>query len=118
KPLVDEKEFRRIGERPTPWPCFVIAGRDAFLGSHSKQITQIVQIITERAQQFKADKSSPSLIAEKFDLRLEDAVEWMNSTSWEKYNQMTNGPIQKVIDTLFEIKIISQKSPPERLIHV
>ncbi len=31
KPLVDQKKFRRLGECPTPWPCFVIAVRDEFI---------------------------------------------------------------------------------------
>jgi hypothetical protein len=31
KPLVDKGIFRRIGDCPTPWPCFVIAVRDEIL---------------------------------------------------------------------------------------
>ena len=31
KPLVDNHTFRKLGECPTPWPCFVIAARTSFL---------------------------------------------------------------------------------------
>ena len=31
KPLVDNGTFRRIGECPSPWPCFVIAARNQFI---------------------------------------------------------------------------------------
>ena len=31
KPLVDNGTFRRIGNCPTPWPCFVIAVREDFI---------------------------------------------------------------------------------------
>jgi hypothetical protein len=33
KPLVDKGIFKRLGDCPTPWPCFVIAATDSFLGS-------------------------------------------------------------------------------------
>ena len=31
KPLVDNGTFRRVGDCPTPWPCFVIAVREEVL---------------------------------------------------------------------------------------
>jgi hypothetical protein len=38
KPLVDKGIFRRIGDCPTPWPCFVIAVRDEILEKYPEAI--------------------------------------------------------------------------------
>ena len=31
--LVDQHEFKRIGEYPTPWPCFVISATDNIISN-------------------------------------------------------------------------------------
>jgi ABC-type nitrate/sulfonate/bicarbonate transport system substrate-binding protein len=47
KPLVDKGIFRRIGDCPTPWPCFVIAVRDEILEKYPEAIKSILNTINE-----------------------------------------------------------------------
>jgi ABC-type nitrate/sulfonate/bicarbonate transport system substrate-binding protein len=44
KPLVDKGIFRRIGDCPTPWPCFVIAVRDEILEKYPEAIKSILTL--------------------------------------------------------------------------
>ena len=53
KPLVDKGIFRRIGDCPTPWPCFVIAVRDEILEKEPEIIAKILEIINKTTQDFK-----------------------------------------------------------------
>ena len=53
QPLVDQKIFRRIGECPTPWPCFAIAVRNDIVENNPKIIQQILEIINTTTQEFK-----------------------------------------------------------------
>eukprot|EP00292_Cryptomonas_paramecium_P013533 CAMPEP_0113663460 /NCGR_PEP_ID=MMETSP0038_2-20120614/1153_1 /TAXON_ID=2898 /ORGANISM="Cryptomonas paramecium" /LENGTH=220 /DNA_ID=CAMNT_0000578487 /DNA_START=22 /DNA_END=680 /DNA_ORIENTATION=+ /assembly_acc=CAM_ASM_000170 len=45
KPLVDQGEFRRVGEIPTPWPCFVVAVRRPFLAQHSEAVRDLLDAL-------------------------------------------------------------------------
>jgi ABC-type nitrate/sulfonate/bicarbonate transport system substrate-binding protein len=40
KRFVDEGILKRIGECPTPWPCFVIAARDSFINREHNKIKE------------------------------------------------------------------------------
>jgi ABC-type nitrate/sulfonate/bicarbonate transport system substrate-binding protein len=56
KPLVDKGIFRRIGDCPTPWPCFVIAVRDEILEKYPEAIKSILNTINETTKTLKTSK--------------------------------------------------------------
>lgn len=115
KPLVDDGEFKRLGERPTPWPCFVIAATNNFLESHPGKVSLISDIILPRAQAFKEDKNAAELIVQKFNLKKTDAIEWLQGTIWANGKSLDKDILQNVIDTLYKIKIVNRKPSPEEL---
>ena len=43
KPLVDNGTFRRIGNCPSPWPCFVIAVREDFIKHNKADLKTILK---------------------------------------------------------------------------
>ena len=53
KPIVDKGIFRRIGNCPTPWPCFVIAVRNESLELYKDEIKIILDIINKITSGFK-----------------------------------------------------------------
>ena len=114
EPLVDSGEFRRIGERPTPWPCFVIAASDEFISQNAELLLHIGNAVSSRADIFKNDQLTPALISQKFNLQPADALEWLCHTSWRN-NRLDSHTLQNVIDTLYEIQVISKKVKPEEL---
>lgn len=82
KPLVDSGEFRRIGECPTPWPCFVIAVTKRFKLENSELVESIVDLVREKAQWVKLSQEAIELIADNYGLRAEDVREWRDQTQW------------------------------------
>lgn len=108
KPLVDKGVFRRVGDCPTPWPCFVIAVRDEVLKKHTNSIAQILEVINLTTQEFKDIPNIDITLASKYHQKIEDIREWLSLTQWSQ-NQLTTGMLNKIQNQLFDLKIIEKK---------
>jgi ABC-type nitrate/sulfonate/bicarbonate transport system substrate-binding protein len=114
KPLVDNGTFRRIGNCPTPWPCFVIAVREDFIIEERETLKTILEIINATTAEFKNIPSIDKTIANKYNQRLEDVQEWLSITEWSQ-SQITEEIIEKVQNQLLMLNIISKKWAYNRL---
>ena len=115
KPLVDNGTFRRIGDCPTPWPCFVIAVRDEVLEKEPETIKQMLQVINGATESFKQKENIAELLADRYEQKLEDIKEWLSITEWSQ-SQMKVETLNKVQDQLFDLDIIKQKVQSNSLI--
>ncbi|GAB1855566.1 substrate-binding domain-containing protein [Flavobacteriaceae bacterium MHTCC 0001] len=84
KPLVDDNTFRRIGECPSPWPCFVIAVRNEFIEGHEADLKTILNIINATTSEFKSIPSIDRMIANRYEQQLEDVQDWLAITEWSQ----------------------------------
>lgn len=108
KPLVDKGIFRRVGDCPTPWPCFVIAVRDEVLKKHPNTIAQILEIINITTQDFKEIPSIDRTLATKYHQKVEDIQEWLSLTEWSQ-KPLSENMVLKIQNQLFDLKIIDKK---------
>ena len=108
KPLVDNGTFRRIGNLPSPWPCFVIAVREDFLKTNKADVKTILNIVNTTTKEFKEIPRIDTTIANRYKQELEDVQEWLNLTEWSQEN-ITEKTIKKVQDELFKLNIIPEK---------
>lgn len=108
KPIVDSGVFRRIGNCPSPWPCFVIAGREEFLNNNPDEVKTIVEIINNTTSEFKSIPSIDKTIANRYDQKLEDVQEWLNLTEWSQ-ELIDEKTIMNVQDKLLALNIIPKK---------
>jgi sulfonate transport system substrate-binding protein len=108
KPLVDKGVFRRIGDCPTPWPCFVIAATDKFLADHSKVAKHILQVINQYTVEFKKIPSIDRTIANQYEQKLEDVKTWLSLTKWGQ-EQLTEEVFNIVQDQLKALELLSKK---------
>ncbi|MGS2761475.1 substrate-binding domain-containing protein [Sinomicrobium sp. M5D2P9] len=115
KPLVDRGIFRRVGDCPTPWPCFVIAVREDILEKNGKVIQHILQIINTYTEDFKQIPSIDRTLANRFDQKVEDIREWLSLTRWSQ-SSMEKKTIETVQDQLLELNLITEKLPYEKLV--
>lgn len=107
KPLVDNGVFRKIGDCPTPWPCFVIAVRDEVIQKHPNTIAQILEVINLTTQEFKEIPNIDVTLASKYNQKIEDIREWLSLTEWSQ-KQLTSEMLNKIQNQLFELKIIEK----------
>jgi ABC-type nitrate/sulfonate/bicarbonate transport system substrate-binding protein len=115
KPYVDNGAFRIVGECPTPWPCFVIAVRNDVLEKESENIKKILKIINNTTLVFRDIPSIDKIISNRYHQKLEDVQEWLALTKWSQEN-LTAAEVEKVQDTLFQLNLIKEKVPIEKLL--
>jgi len=115
KPLVDNGTFRRLGDCPTPWPCFVIAATDAFITKETGTLRHILEIINGYTSEFKQIPSIDRTLANRYGQQLADIRDWLSMTQWSQ-EQMSAKTIDNVQDTLLHLKLIQNKLPVEKLL--
>lgn len=115
KPLVDDGTFRRLGDCPTPWPCFMIVGTEKFLSGNPRILHHILEIINMYTRDFKHIPSIDRTLANRYQQRLEDIQEWMTLTQWSQ-EQLTVTALIKVQDTLMRLALIDDKKPSDNFL--
>lgn len=115
KPLVDSGEWRRISERPTPWPCFVVVVREEIMNKHAELVSGVLQVVRSYGQQLKFNPEAPALIARRYGLKPEDAKTWWDDVRWANNSIVPVLMLEEVINTLFSINLIPERILPEKL---
>ncbi len=115
KPLVDSDVFRRIGNCPTPWPCFVIAVRDEILENHPEDILKILKIINKTTSGFKQIPDIDQTIASRYDQKLEDVQAWLDLTEWSQ-EVISEEVMETVQNKLHGLNIIDHKVDYNKLV--
>ncbi|GIZ10551.1 substrate-binding domain-containing protein [Flavobacterium sp. UMI-01] len=115
KPLVDKGIFRKVGDCPTPWPCFVIAVRDEILATKTDVIKTILKIINQTTQTFKSIPNIDTVLATKYHQKIEDIQEWLSLTEWSQHN-LDEKLLNNVQKQLFQLKIINKIGTFEEIV--
>ncbi len=109
KPFVDQGIFRRIGDCPTPWPCFMIAASDKALMEYPEEIRSVLEIINKENRFFKDIKDIESILAKRYDQQKEDIQKWLSITEWNPGNPISEELISDVQNKLIQFNVIKTK---------
>ncbi len=109
KPIVDAGIFRRIGDCPTPWPCFVIAVRNEVLEEHSQEIGTLLDTINKMTTGFKEIHGIGRILSERYEQKIEDINQWLTLTRWSQ-KKLDKSTFEKVQYQLHELNIIEKKA--------
>lgn len=116
KPFVDEGVFKRIGECPTPWPCFVIAARDELINSDSSSLKTILEIINTMTKKFKTIPEIDQIISKRYKQKQTDVQQWLSQTEWSQKN-IDKKTIEIVQNKLMALDLLSKKLSYNELTH-
>jgi len=116
KPYVDNGTFRKVGECPTPWPCFVIAVRNEVLEKDSEAIQKILDIINNTTVNFKEIKSIDEMIKNRYGIKLDDVREWLSLTQWSQ-RQLSEFEVENIQSKLLKLNLIKNKLHIDSLLH-
>jgi ABC-type nitrate/sulfonate/bicarbonate transport system substrate-binding protein len=108
KPIVDSGIFRRLGDFPTPWSCFVIAGNPDAIATKSDEIKIVLDIINQVTRDFKNIPSIDRTLAHRYEQKLEDIQKWLSGTTWSQ-EQITSEEIYQVQSKLLELQMINKE---------
>ena len=115
KPLVDQQIFRRLGDCPTPWPCFVIAVRNEFITNEKETLKTILKVINSITVGFKNIPQIKEIISKRYQQKNEDVKNWLELTEWSQEN-IRPTVVEGVQNQLMKLDIISEKLPYEQLV--
>jgi hypothetical protein len=92
KPWVDTGELKRIGEIPSPWPCFVTVATANIMNTFGDLIVELRDLVYQTALELQRSQSTPREISIEYQLKIEDVQEWLCQTEWE-----TSSTISKIV---------------------
>ena len=117
KPLVDKNVFRRIGNCPSPWPCFVIAATDIILKNNKKEVKTILEIINKTTKDFKNIPGIDKTIANRYNQQLIDVQEWLNLTEWSQ-KLINESALKEIQNKLYELEIIKKTLEYNKIVEI
>ena len=113
KPYVDDGIFKRIGNCPTPWPCFVIAVRQEILKKHPEEIRNILNVINKTNLRFKSIPDIEKIISVRYQQQLEDIKKWISQTEWNSGEPISKKFIEDVQNKLLQFNVLDKKKNVE-----
>ena len=119
KPLVDNGTFRRVGDCPTPWPCFVIAVREEILANNYNEVKCILKIINNKAKLFSTHskkKRYVDLFSLRYNLEKEDIKNWLSITEWNQGKPISRTLIKSIQNKLIDFNVIDKKIDVDKLV--
>jgi len=99
KPLVDAGEFKRVGEVVTPWPCFVIAGRQDFIDANMEGVKKLQEVINSACADYPSRDNFLDEVAKRYQQKPEDVEAWFATTKWATDNSFNR-------DEIFELLVL------------
>ncbi|MFD2037450.1 ABC transporter substrate-binding protein [Belliella marina] len=116
KPLVDAGQFKRVGEIPTPWSCFVIAATENSLKENGLIIKKIRDMVYEFAIQMVKTDGFSEILSLRYGISHSDIQQWLTQTKWATDNGITKKELAETMDILFGLGLINEKVLVENLI--
>lgn len=109
KPIVDAGIFRRLGDFPTPWSCFVIAAHDEVIQTMATDIIKVLDTINTITKDFKNIPSIDRTLAHRYEQRLEDIQKWLSGTTWSQ-DQISDEEIDTIQSRLIDLQMIEKQN--------
>jgi hypothetical protein len=104
---VDKGIFKRVGDCPTPWPCFVIAANNSFLQANEGLVKHILEVINTYTVEFKQIPSIDRTLANRYEQQLEDIQQWLSKTHWGQ-EQLSDKTVNEVQARLHNLNLIAE----------
>ena len=106
-PFTEQKKCRYIDEVVTPWSFFVIAVRSELLKENEVLLKTVFEYVNQEAKALKENPNAAEIIAWRYNLKLEQTKSWLSETDWNYDNSLMKDSIEKVVNTLESLELIS-----------
>lgn len=106
-PYVDSGEFRRVGERRTLWPAFVILVRNEVLTERASDIKNVLEIINGSTASLMSSPEACKVISKRYQLKLGQVREWFSQTTWSTDFAKPSEAIETIKTYLQKLDIVT-----------
>lgn len=107
KKYVDSGEFRRVGERPTPYACFVICVTENALKEKQAAVYKLIKQVFKVSKKLDKNPQRASLIAEYYQLDKKDVEDWLASIRWTTKFNLNKKNLKKAIKILAGLNLVN-----------
>jgi len=116
--LVDSGEWRRIGEVPTPWPCFSIAASNTALETGGEQLLKMLDVVRTEAADLRASEGCARTIGLMYGQYETDVAEWLGGVRWSSRPVVSHATLEQVMQSLVDAAVLqpSELLPPGALV--
>lgn len=112
KPSVDRGFLKRIGEIPTPWPCFVIVAHEASIERFGTLLGDLRDLVYEKSIDLRKEATLADQISKTYHIQLHDVNRWLGQTEWASNNHLSKIDIEKTQQLLWELQLIEKTLNP------
>jgi ABC-type nitrate/sulfonate/bicarbonate transport system substrate-binding protein len=116
QPYVDHGKLRRLGEFVTPWPCFMVAAREAFIEKEPEALKKMLELVFKQNRSLMSSPDSVKEIAKRRKLKEKNVERWMNSTVWADHDMVNPKMISNVQYCLEQVGSIKKHLKYDELV--
>lgn len=116
KPWVDSGELKRIGEVPSPWPCFAVIASNKALAEFGEVIFRLRDLVFEESQKLAINPTAVADISKNYELNEVDVKAWFEQTRWATDAKLSRSGLLESMGRMIELGIISGQIPLEKLL--
>ncbi len=109
KPWVDSGKFKRIGEVPSPWPCFVMVASENAISAFGALIFELRDLVYHTSKKLQMNPQTSMVIQKGYGLELEDVKAWLSQTTWETEPVISKIELEEAMEKMKEFGIIKAK---------
>lgn len=118
KPFVDQGHLKRLGEIPSPWPCFTMIASQKAMDTFGDVLFQLRDLVYEESQRLKNSKDTSKAISSFYQLNEEDIKDWMTQTTWATAPEISVGEFESAMKIMRSLGIIEGKVELEKCLTV
>eukprot|EP00929_Paragymnodinium_shiwhaense_P064543 TRINITY_DN3232_c0_g1_i1.p1 TRINITY_DN3232_c0_g1~~TRINITY_DN3232_c0_g1_i1.p1 ORF type:complete len:643 (-),score=202.69 TRINITY_DN3232_c0_g1_i1:329-2188(-) len=114
--IVDSGEWERIGEVPTPWPCFLFVATEKALDTKKEAIKKLIDVTRGMCEEFKANIDDKTLeyVRTHHKLGYEDARLWLDGVAWLCKTEVEPTTLEKTLASLKVMKKVPEAVKAEK----
>ncbi|WP_194778244.1 type 2 periplasmic-binding domain-containing protein [Pararhodonellum marinum] len=111
QPMVDQGLFTRVGEIPTPWPCFVMVASEGAIQKHGKILLEIRNLVYEESRILSNDLKLIPRLSQQYGISEADLETWWVQTAWATDGTVSISDLEMTMKTLKELDLIKSIVP-------
>lgn len=108
KPWVDSEQMKRIGEVPSPWPCFAMIATNKALEVFGEVIFQLRNLVYQESKKLQTSATAIEEISKNYELNASDVKNWFSQTIWEVDANLSKSQLVTSMATMKELGLISE----------
>ena len=112
-PMVKNGTMKRIGEVPSPWPCFVMVAADKALAEFGNLIFEVRDELYKISKAWSENPNRVKALAEFYELDQVDVGKWLEQTQWSTTPKITQSELKNAMKTMQELGILKSQLPFE-----